>query len=333
MKTLRRILLIFLCFAFIFVSVAYLLPRTIHVERNLSCNASPKNVFEQINTIKNWLKWAPWMQSDTTMQLSFSGPESGNGATYKWFSSDKNVGSGSVTIISSTPFDSLLVIMDFGKNGKSCAKFNLLKENQGTNIIWSLETDLGMNPISRWFGLLSDHMIGPDLERGLFHLDELMQDLKTVNGYEIIDYEVPARVYLTVRDTASPLTITSKLTFLYKKISLYLKTNNLSPTGPPMAIFHNFSDQKYDIEACMPISSIVEVPKGLNCVEKNVQQAVMVKYFGSYKSISLAYSALNSYIKDKGLVINGPPWEEYVTNPSLEADSNLVQTNIYYPVN
>ena len=333
MKILRRILVIILCIAIIFISAGYLLPGKVIVSRSLSINASQRNIFEQINTLKNWAKWSPWLQTDTAMQLIFLGPESGIGAAYKWQSQNKNVGTGNVAIIGSVPYDSLMAIMDFGKKGKSLAKFRLINENHNTNITWSLESDLGMNPITRWFGLFSDEMIGPDLDRGLYQLGELMQELKTRNGFEIIEYEVPARIYLTARDTASPATVSLKLASMYEKISVFLKANHISPAGAPIAVFHNYSNQNFDIEACLPISSDIKVPDGLNYVKKDIQKAIMVKYFGYYKNIALAYNALNSYILENGLKIAGPPWEEYISNPSLESDSSKLQTNIYFPVN
>lgn len=333
MKILRRVLLAVLCIALIVIVVGFMLPRKVHVERSLVINASQKSVFKQINTLKNWVKWSPWLQMDSTMQLQFSGPVSGVGANYKWLSHNKNVGKGSVSIISSVPANSLQVIMDFGENGKSTGGFRLVKENSNTNVTWSLDSDLGMNPLSRWFGLFSDHMIGPDLEQGLYNLDQLLEDRHTVNGYKIIDIEVPARVLISVRDTASPETVTLKLAKMYNSISLFLKFKSLSPTGSPIAIFHHYTNRDFDIEAGIPISSVVEAPQGMNCSVKVAQKTIMIKYFGSYKLISEAYGALQTYIIDNELQITGPAWEEYISNPHLEADSTLWQTNIYYPLN
>lgn len=333
MKILRRVLLAVLCIALLVIAVGFLLPRKVHVERRLVINASPKSVFKQINTLKNWTKWSPWLQIDTTMQLRFSGPESGVGATYNWHSTNKNVGKGSVSIISSIPSQSLQVIMDYGENGKSTGEFRLVKENSKTNVNWSLESDLGMNPLSRWFGLFSEHLIGPDLERGLFNLDQLLEDRHTVNGYKIIDAEVPSLIWISVRDTASPGTVTPKLADMYKQISMFLKFKHFSPIGSPMAVFHKYSSQEFDIEVGMPVSTIIKVPEGMNCSVKAAQKAIMVQYFGSYKLISGAYTAVLTYINDNELQISGPAWEEYVTNPHLEADSTKWQTNIYYPVN
>jgi len=211
MKIFRRILLVFLCVVLIGIAAGFLLPANVHVERRLLLSASQKSIFGQVNTLKNWIKWSPWLQNDSTMQLVFSGPESGTGARFAWISNDKNIGNGSAYIISSVSPDSLQVVFDFYERGKSTGVFHFIRENQNTNVIWSLESNLGMNPVSRWFGLFSDRMIGPDLEKGLFNLDQLMLDTKSVYGYEIIETEVPARIYISVRDTASPGTVSIKL--------------------------------------------------------------------------------------------------------------------------
>jgi len=296
-------------------------------------SASQKITFNQVNTLKKWKKWSPWLQTDTTMQILFSGPEAGAGATYKWLSNDKNVGKGSLSIISSAPFDSLQIVIDYGEKGKSISKFHFAMENQKTKVIWSLISDLGMNPVSRWLGLFADRMIGPDLEKGLLNLDALLQDITSNTEYEILDFEMPARVLISTRDTASPRTVSIKLSGMYKKISKFLKSRNLSPTGSPLAIFHNYTKGSFDIEACMPVASMVEVPEGLSCTVKVPQKTILFRYFGPYKYISGAYNAMQMYINDNALQVSGPVWEEYVTNPLMEPDSSKWQTNIYYPLN
>lgn len=332
MKIIRRILFFILCIALVIILVGYFLPRKIHVQRSLLMSASQKTIFDQVNTLKNWAKWSPWLQTDTGMKLRFSGSESGAGAEIIWLSSDKDVGNGSVSIVSSVLPDSVEVVFDFAEKGRSTGKFVFLKESQGINVSCSLDSDLGMNPLSRWFGLFSDRLIGPDIEQGLFNLNELVQDTKAIYGFEIVDYELPARILITIRDTASPETITPKLAVMYKKISLFLKLKHLSPSGNPVAVFHNYSNMNFDIEAGLPVPTIISVPEGLYCSQNEAKQTVMIKYFGPYKMISSAYVALQTYMNNNDLQMNGPGWEEYITNPTLETDSNKRQTNIYYPI-
>lgn len=332
MKTLRLILVLFLCLVLVVLSVGFLLPGKVQVERSLLISAKPESLFEQVNTLKNWKKWSPWLQSDTSMVLSYSGPEKGAGAMLNWQSKDTDIGKGKVSIISGTPYDSLLVILDFGDSGKTSCTFRLEEIDNGTTVTWRLESDLGINPVSRWIGLFTERMVAPDLESGLMNLDKLVNANKLVNGFEITDYEVPARVLLTVRDTARSEMIANKLALMYEKISRFIKKENLSPTGPPITIYHSFSLNTYDFETCIPILSAIPTPEGINCIEMQPQRAVMVKYFGTRNLISNAYSAMQLYLNNNGLYTNGPSWEEYINNPILEADSNARQTNIYYPV-
>jgi effector-binding domain-containing protein len=332
MKIFRRILFIILCIAIVVISIGFLLPRKIHVERRLLISGSQRTLFSKVNTLKNWVKWSPWLMMDTNAKVIFSGPESGVGASLRWISNDKNVVNGCISIVSSVSPDSIEVIYDFAEKGRSTGKFFFFKENKNTNVVISLESDLGMNPISRWIGLFSDQLIGPDLDKGLNKLDLFVQDTINVYGYEIADYEIPARIMISVRDTAGPATVTLKITDMYKKLSLFLKSKSISPIGNPVAIFHNYTNRNFDIEVGLPISSFVVVPDGLYCMEKGSQRVVMVKFSGPYKMIQSAYSAIQTYIGNNELEVYGPGWEEYITNRNIEADTNTSQTNIYYPV-
>jgi effector-binding domain-containing protein len=332
MKTVRRILLIILIVALTIAVTGFLLPRKVSVERKMVMNASPGSIFEQINTLKNWVKWSPWLRMDTTMELSFTGPEKGIGASYNWKSDDRNVGKGSLTILGSVPFDSILILMDYGVNGKSTGKFILEKDFHNTSVTWYVESDLGMNPISRWFGLFLDRMVGPDLEKGLSNLYKILSANKIVNDFEIVDYEIPAQILLSIRDTASSTTVPAKLASMYYKLFSFLKSRSLSPTGAPMTVFHSFTNNNFDIEACVPINSLVSVPEGFDCVGKEIQKVVMIQYIGNYKYINHAYAALQTYIADKDIQVTGPPCEIYVTNPSMQADSSMLQTDVFYPV-
>lgn len=40
---------------------------------------------------------------------------------------------------------------------------------------WGFDTDLGMNPIARYFGLVMDSMLGADYEKGLAKLKQVCE--------------------------------------------------------------------------------------------------------------------------------------------------------------
>ena len=58
----------------------------------------------------------------------------------------------------------------FGEQGNALASVVLEPAGAGTKVTWGLDTDLGFNPIARYFGMMMDGMVGPDYEKGLARL-------------------------------------------------------------------------------------------------------------------------------------------------------------------
>jgi len=57
------------------------------------------------------------------------------------------------------------------------ATYTITPEGQGTKVVWGFDTDLGSNPVSRYFGLMFDKMVGGDFERGLAGLKKYVESL------------------------------------------------------------------------------------------------------------------------------------------------------------
>ena len=61
------------------------------------------------------------------------------------------------------------------------ASFDLIAENDETEVTWSLDTDMRagvpvyMKPFSAYLGFFMDSMIGKDYEQGLKNLQELVE--------------------------------------------------------------------------------------------------------------------------------------------------------------
>ena len=99
----KKILMIVGGIIVLLVLVAFLLPSKIHVERSIVVNAPPAKVFGEVNSLKKWGAWDPWMKKDPNIKNTFSGPDEGVGAKNSWVSDHKEVGTGSNTITESVP--------------------------------------------------------------------------------------------------------------------------------------------------------------------------------------------------------------------------------------
>ena len=175
MKILKRILVAILGVVALLLLVSFFLPSQVHVERSLVIQAPAEKVFDQINTLKNWEKWSPWHKLDPQMKLQYDGAASGVGAKYTWESTQRNVGSGSLAITRTVPGELIQTAMDFREQGQATGLFKLERAPEGTKVTWSMDTDLGRNPIAKYFGLVMDKMVGPDFERGLNNLKSVAE--------------------------------------------------------------------------------------------------------------------------------------------------------------
>jgi uncharacterized protein YndB with AHSA1/START domain len=175
MRIVKRILIGLVVIVGVLVAIAYVLPREVSVERSTTIDAPPEKIFTVVNGYKRFNEWSPWYELDPGMAITHEGPEEGVGAKMTWKSDKSNVGSGTQEIIESVPNEKVRVALDFGKNGKGVAGFTLVPEGEGTKVTWDFETDLGNNPVARYFGLMFDRWIGPDYEKGLAKLKALVE--------------------------------------------------------------------------------------------------------------------------------------------------------------
>jgi hypothetical protein len=151
-----------------------LLPRVVHVSRSVNIARPPSAVFAVIDSFQLFPQWSPWQDLDPTMHQSIEGPRDGVGARLVWSGNDK-VGSGSQLITAAVPDQFVDSDLDFGKMGVAKSRMILEPQDGGTHVTWTLDTDMGANPVGRYFGLAMDHMIGPDFAKGLAKLKTLLE--------------------------------------------------------------------------------------------------------------------------------------------------------------
>lgn len=336
MKFLKKIVIALALIIGIVLIVGFFLPSKIHVERSLQMNAPAEVVFEQVNTLKNWEKWSPWHRIDPNMKLTYEGPESGNGASYSWQSEHKNVGDGKLTIVKSVPYDSIFVDMDFLENGKATGSYVFTKQDGGILVTWGMDSDMGMNPIGRIFGLFMDKMIGKDFEQGLQNLKQVSESTPApaanTGDVKIEETTIQSQPVMIVKATCTLQEIPEVLGRSYQKILESNKKNGLKETGSPFAIYYAFSPEKVELAAGMPVDKPGKNDGSVEASEIKGGKVVLAHHYGSYEATEATHQKIDAYLKEKGLTAAGAPWEVYVTDPAVETDQSKWYTQIYYPI-
>jgi hypothetical protein len=147
---LKRIFVVLVALVAVLAIVGVLLPRNIHIERSVSIARPASLIYATVNSFQLFPQWSPWQDLDPNMHQSTTGPRDGIGAKLVWSGNDK-VGSGTQLITASTPNQSVASDVDFGKMG--VAKSNVLLQPQAdsTRVTWTLDIDMGANPIGHYF--------------------------------------------------------------------------------------------------------------------------------------------------------------------------------------
>lgn len=140
-------------------------------------NAPAEVVYQQVNELKNWPTWMPWVERDPNMQFSYTEISSGEGAHYAWTSEADDVGNGALTIVESNAPSSIKTKIEFDGQSPAYGFWNFEAGEDGTKVTWGMEGDMGWTPIGKIFGLMIDGMVGPDFEKGLNNLKNISEEI------------------------------------------------------------------------------------------------------------------------------------------------------------
>lgn len=174
MKALKWIAVVVLALAAVLLVGGWLMPATFTVTRSVSVAAPPDKVYALVADPRRWKDWSVWNRRDPAMEISYSGPPSGSGATWAWKS--RTEGDGRMTFTTAEPGQRLgyeLFFPDFGTT--STGELRLKPAGAGTEVSWVMNGNFGSNPLFRWLVPFADGMVGKDFEAGLANLKALAE--------------------------------------------------------------------------------------------------------------------------------------------------------------
>ncbi len=339
MRLFKKIVLGLVVLVAVLSGVGFLLPRQVHVERTALIEATPATLYTVLNNFKMFNRWSPWAGLDPAAEYAYAGPATGVGSSLSWKGDPKKVGSGKQEIVESTPFSSVKTTLDFGGEGTGMAAFTLSKEGSGTRVVWGFDTDLGANPLSRYFGLMIGRMVSGDYEKGLASLKTLAEGMPKADFSDLKVEEVqvsPATVaYVSATCGKDESEIARTIGESYAQVNLFMASRKLKQAAPVQTINRKWGDSGYEFDAAIPLDRTPEkeIPGDSAVQVKQTYggKALKVVHTGPYRDLAATYEKLLAYMAASGIEASGSPWDEYVSDPGKTAESQLV-TNIFIPI-
>lgn len=173
---LKRIALGLAALVIAFCVFVALQPSSYRIERSTIVVAPVSQVFAQVNDFRNWNDWSPWAKLDPNAKYAFEGPQSGEGAVFRW-SGNSEVGEGSMTMIESKPDALARIRLDFVKPfaGTSTSEFALKPDGPRTIVTWAMSGERNFFEKAVCLVMGGDAMIGGQFEKGLASLKQVSE--------------------------------------------------------------------------------------------------------------------------------------------------------------
>lgn len=337
MKKGVRILAWILGIIAIILLIGAFLPGTATVSRSATIKAPAATVFGVLSDLTTYDAWMPWNQIDSAMKKTYGPLTKGKGAWYSWSSENWKVGEGKLSITEAVPNKLVTTALLFGgADTPSMANWSLEETNGATSVKWTMVAEMGRNPISRWFGLFAESMMGPDFEKGLAQLKQKIEsgELKVQEpSMTLEEITTGAFQVLTILDTAAVMSdIGPVLQKAYGEIGQLIGGAQLKSTGMPLAWYYT-EGEPFVLEAAVPVDKAPASTQGrIKWKQIPAGKAVVVHFYGPYEDSYLADAKIKEWLKANNKKSKGALYDIYVDDPTTKSSMYEVRTDIVQPI-
>lgn len=338
MKILKIVLIAIAVILGLLIVVGLFLPSTMSVEKSIVIDTPPNVPYSQVTNLRNMPKWDSWSKLDTNMETIYEGPIAGVGAKRSWVSKDKQVGSGSMTIIKDDPFSNIEIALDLGNHGQAKSYFTFEKiNNKKTKVVWGFSNEIDIPVFGGYLSFLMELMIEKDYEKGLESLKKLSESIS--NKQDVSDRKITIEnvvsqkvICLTTATIPTDGNLSDKMAKSYGQLVSNIQVNGMEMSGPPITVTTKWEESEYVFDNCIPVQNVKGDLSAKVFESKTYSGTAMkIEHIGSYAGLDSSYEAILAYLSQMGLEILGNPWEVYISDPSETPEDKLI-TYIYFPI-
>lgn len=331
MKFIKGLLVSITALIVVYVIICFFAPKKLSVEKSIEITASKSQVMEQIANFKNWEKWSPWVEKDSTIKNTFTGEDGTAGSSMSWTSMES--GDGNMKITEATE-DQMNYDLNFTKPWVSSSKGNFnLSENDGvTTVTWSNNMDFSFIQRGMMLFMGIDKVIGESFERGLKNISNLGYKVES-KPIKISEIEYMGNTFLGIRNKTTIKEAMTQEFYAtnYGKIAGLFVQNKWKIPAKRVAVFYDWNevDSTCEVFPAFVVSPETETAaEGFEVVTLEKSKAVVAEYYGDYTGAYQAHIELGEYFKENNLK-SGLVIEEYVNDPK-EVPVEELLTKIYY---
>lgn len=359
MTRLIEVLISLAIVAALFLVISLVLPSSRHLTEKVETNRKITIVYDTLDSLRRFKDWNPLVLQDPRVKLTFSGPESGVGATLTYRSKNPALGEGSWKIIADDPGRSVTYAITNPQRGSDKRSTFTLKptgrSGRNVEISQSYDVKYGWDLMGRYAGLYVSRHVGDDIKVGLEKLTNMLATVPNIDyraqgaklaGLKIVDR--PAEDLLVV--SAGSIARDNELIKASMKANMEwikrtMDASGLVAAGPMRIISTELGRETYTFDVAQPVrrsriaadeTATAAVPlSGLKLqgpvkyVQAKAGRAATGSYAGYMAELENARNALRAWALTSGLEVTDRPYELY-NNGIDQAFTDTGEYDVYW---
>lgn len=309
------------------------------ISRERIIKAPSEVIFNNVNDYKNWAKWGPWYEMDSTITTTYPENTIGKDASYSWKDAS---GGGSMKTIEVDNNKSLLQEIAFNTplgESKSNISWNFNKVDEGTEVTWGMKGT--HNFMDKAYFLISgtnfENMMNDMFDRGLELLDlNIQSDLEkhSVEIKGIIDHG--GGYYLYQSTACKQDQIGAKMGTMFNSVIKYMADNNIEASGKPFSLTHKWDEVNKTtvFSTCVPVNERIITNGDVLTGYLKPQKCFKAIALGDYKFLEESWNAVFKAMEEENIIFieTVEPFEVYVVSTHEEPNPSKWVTDIYVPI-
>jgi effector-binding domain-containing protein len=175
---------------------------------------------------------------------------------------------------------------------------------------------------------------GEDRDFDVVWMQRVLHDSRTgvVMAYEVEIRELAPEKLASVRGWYPAAEMAQVMGTEFGRILGAMSAQGMHPVGPPVAVYHAWTEESVDLELGFPVAGDFQEAQGVRPGTLPGGRVAFTPYTGPYDRIEPAYKAIQEYAGASGITLAPMMWERYLSDPNQEPDLSKHLTQIVWPL-
>ena len=149
---------------------------------------------------------------------------------------------------------------------------------------------------------------------------------------EIKVIETKPQTAMAIREVVPNAQIPQEIGRIFEDLMAFLGKNKIVVAGPPFSLYHNYDDEKTDMEVGFPVSHTHKSEGRVKPCTLPGGKVVTATHIGPYDKVVDTYMEMQKWIGEKGYKPKKIMWECYLNGPNTVKDPSEYITEIFWPI-